>query len=101
MATIREWETEVKRLSPLEAERKLEAIQELLGWEFFKEQYDGLGLPVVEAILKNLGQIRIEDFENRKEHTTCPWCGHALNAVAVSNWGSLTYCPKCNRLVEL
>jgi hypothetical protein len=58
MATIREWETEVKRLSPLEAERKLEAIQELLGWEFFKEQYDGLGLPVVEAILKNLGQIR-------------------------------------------
>jgi hypothetical protein len=53
MATIREWETEVKRLSPLEAERKLEALQELLGWSFFKEQYDGLGLPVVEAILRN------------------------------------------------
>jgi hypothetical protein len=76
--------------------------------EIEKDEFGKTERPITRALTKK--EMRelsksilttIEDFENRKEHTTCPWCGHALNAVAVSNWGSLTYCPKCNRLVEL
>lgn len=51
MATFLEWESEVKKLSDKELEKKVLALVDLRPWEFFYKEFSWTGLGTLEFIL--------------------------------------------------
>ena len=57
MATVKTWEDEIGRMSKCDAEKKLEALKEMLSWSIFRENYNEL------RTIKRILHYHIESFQ--------------------------------------
>lgn len=60
--SIKNWEKEIKKLSDAELKLRHDALDDLLKWKPFHEQYDWTGL----GILRSLFKYEIENRELRE-----------------------------------
>ena len=59
MTTLNNWENEIKNVGHENLKKYSKAFNVLLNWTFFAVAYNGLGIPVVKAIVDNEIKSRI------------------------------------------
>ncbi len=72
MALYRDWMNEAKSLAPADRRKMIGAIETLMSWKMFREEYSGHGLRDVQTILQ------IEEANKHEE----PICDPRLSNVA-------------------
>jgi len=70
MTTFKDWDNEIDKLGTDEIAKFNQALETLLGWDFFKKAYDGYGLPVVNTMLARATDARLNRDERRAAELT-------------------------------
>ena len=69
MTTFKDWDDETEKMTIEDLEKYGKALETLLEWDFFKQAYNGFGLPVVKSIAlatadrKRAAKVRAENRE--------------------------------------
>lgn len=79
MATIAQWEREIKRTGDKELKEVARAIGQLLSWEFFAQEFGGMGLRMLKHEIE-------AERDNRALGTSSRGIKRAVEAVIMSDW---------------